>query len=145
MEHIDNGPYAIILAPTRELAQQIEEETIKFAKHLSIRTVAVIGGISREEQGFKLRQGCEVHIMIIIPPQTKFHHGCLSVCLLKSGFCTINPFPFGLQWWYFTCIDRYPRKNSIDFGVKWSNVKIQFGLQTLHYIHTIILLSFDLQ
>ena len=60
MEHIDNGPYAIILAPTRELAQQIEEETIKFAKHLSIRTVAVIGGISREEQGFKLRQGCEV-------------------------------------------------------------------------------------
>lgn len=56
----DQGPYAIILAPTRELAQQIEEETIKFAKHLNIRTVAIIGGISREEQGFKLRQGCEV-------------------------------------------------------------------------------------
>ncbi|KAK3108432.1 hypothetical protein FSP39_007859 [Pinctada imbricata] len=62
MEHIDQGPYAIILAPTRELAQQIEEETIKFAQHLSIRTVAIIGGISREEQGFKLRQGCEIVI-----------------------------------------------------------------------------------
>nr|XP_022309343.1 probable ATP-dependent RNA helicase DDX23 [Crassostrea virginica] len=58
----DQGPYAIILAPTRELAQQIEEETIKFAKHLNIRTVAIIGGISREEQGFKLRQGCEIVI-----------------------------------------------------------------------------------
>ncbi|XP_052682298.1 probable ATP-dependent RNA helicase DDX23 [Crassostrea angulata] len=58
----DQGPYAIILAPTRELAQQIEEETIKFAKHLDIRTVAIIGGISREEQGFKLRQGCEIVI-----------------------------------------------------------------------------------
>ena len=57
---IDKGPYAIILAPTRELAQQIEEETIKFGKAVGIRTVAVIGGISREEQGFKLRQGCEV-------------------------------------------------------------------------------------
>ena len=57
---IDKGPYAIILAPTRELAQQIEEETIKFGKVMGIRTVAVIGGISREEQGFKLRQGCEV-------------------------------------------------------------------------------------
>ena len=79
MEHIDNGPYAIILAPTRELAQQIEEETIKFAKHLSIRTVAVIGGISREEQGFKLRQGCEVRVVIIIPPHTKLHRGCLSI------------------------------------------------------------------
>ncbi|KAH3721763.1 probable ATP-dependent RNA helicase DDX23 [Dreissena polymorpha] len=59
---IDKGPYAIILAPTRELAQQIEEETIKFGKHIGIRTVAVIGGISREEQGFKLRQGCEIVI-----------------------------------------------------------------------------------
>lgn len=61
-EEIDQGPYAIILAPTRELAQQIEEETLKFAKALEIRTVAVIGGISREEQGFKLRLGCEIVI-----------------------------------------------------------------------------------
>lgn len=61
-EDIDQGPYAIIMAPTRELAQQIEEETIKFAKTLDIRTVAVIGGLSREEQGFRLRLGCEIVI-----------------------------------------------------------------------------------
>ncbi|KAI1292817.1 putative ATP-dependent RNA helicase DDX23 [Halotydeus destructor] len=61
-EEIDQGPYAVILAPTRELAQQIEEETLKFAKTLEIRTVAIIGGISREEQGFKLRLGCEIVI-----------------------------------------------------------------------------------
>lgn len=61
-EEIDQGPYAVILAPTRELAQQIEEETMKFAKELEIRTVAVIGGISREEQGFKLRLGVEIVI-----------------------------------------------------------------------------------
>jgi len=60
IEESDQGPYAIILAPTRELAQQIEEETIKFGKPLGIRTVAVIGGISREDQGFRLRMGCEV-------------------------------------------------------------------------------------
>ncbi|KAF3860715.1 hypothetical protein F7725_000970 [Dissostichus mawsoni] len=52
IEDSDQGPYAVILAPTRELAQQIEEETIKFGKPLGIRTVAVIGGISREDQGF---------------------------------------------------------------------------------------------
>ncbi|XP_014663956.1 PREDICTED: probable ATP-dependent RNA helicase DDX23 [Priapulus caudatus] len=62
MEDADQGPYAVILAPTRELAQQIEEETIKFGSPLGIRTVAVIGGLSREDQGFKLRQGCEVVI-----------------------------------------------------------------------------------
>ena len=60
LEDADQGPYAIILAPTRELAQQIEEETHKFGECLGIRVVSVIGGISREEQGFKLRQGCEV-------------------------------------------------------------------------------------
>lgn len=59
-EDSDQGPYAVILAPTRELAQQIEEEAIKFGAPLGVRTVAVIGGISREDQGFKLRLGCEV-------------------------------------------------------------------------------------
>lgn len=77
----DQGPYAIILAPTRELAQQvttslvnvtlaillclvfqIEEETQKFAHPLGLRTVAVVGGISREDQGFQLRLGCEIVI-----------------------------------------------------------------------------------
>merc|ERR1719189_755428 len=60
LEDADKGPYAVILAPTRELAQQIEEEVVKFGKDLGIRTVAVIGGLNREEQGFKLRMGCEV-------------------------------------------------------------------------------------
>lgn len=62
MEDADQGPYAIILAPTRELAQQIEEETNKFGNPLGIRTVVVVGGLSREEQGFKLRLGCEIVI-----------------------------------------------------------------------------------
>lgn len=67
IEESDQGPYAIILAPTRELAQQIEEETIKFGKPLGIRTVAVIGGISREDQGFRLRMGCEVRLRPQLP------------------------------------------------------------------------------
>lgn len=62
MEDADQGPYAIILAPTRELAQQIEEETNKFGQPLGIRTVVVVGGLSREEQGFRLRMGCEIVI-----------------------------------------------------------------------------------
>nr|XP_053646064.1 probable ATP-dependent RNA helicase DDX23 [Cherax quadricarinatus] len=62
LEDADQGPYALVMAPTRELAQQIEEETTKFGGPLGIRTVAVIGGLSREEQGMKLRMGCEIVI-----------------------------------------------------------------------------------
>ena len=61
-EDQDQGPYAIIMAPTRELAQQIEEETNKFGKDLGIRTVAVIGGLSREEQVTLLL------ILLLLPP-----------------------------------------------------------------------------
>ena len=61
IEEADQGPYAIIMAPTRELAQQIEEETIKFGEPLGIRTVAVIGGLSR--YGIK-RRATVLHVVI---------------------------------------------------------------------------------
>ena len=54
------GPYAVVLAPTRELAQQIEEETRSLAHYTDFRVVSVVGGQSIEEQGFALRRGCEI-------------------------------------------------------------------------------------
>lgn len=56
------GPYAIVMAPTRELTQQIEEETVKFCRFMRYRVVSVVGGQSIEDQGFKLRKGCEIVI-----------------------------------------------------------------------------------
>ncbi len=35
---------------------------MKFAKPLQLRTVSVVGGLSREDQGFQLRLGCEIVI-----------------------------------------------------------------------------------
>lgn len=40
------GPYALILAPTRELAQQIETEARKFATPLGHKCVSIVGGVS---------------------------------------------------------------------------------------------------
>ncbi|KAJ0046299.1 hypothetical protein Pint_05576 [Pistacia integerrima] len=61
-ENEAEGPYAVVMAPTRELAQQIEDETVKFAHYLGIKVVSIVGGQSIEEQGFRIRQGCEVVI-----------------------------------------------------------------------------------
>mmetsp|Transcript_12243 Transcript_12243/g.18357 ORF Transcript_12243/g.18357 Transcript_12243/m.18357 type:complete len:703 (+) Transcript_12243:15-2123(+) len=58
----DEGPLAVVMAPTRELAQQIEEECIKLAKYTDFKTVCVVGGQSIEEQGFRLRKGVEIII-----------------------------------------------------------------------------------
>ena len=60
----------------------IEEETQKFASPLGIRSVAVVGGISREEQGFQLRLGCE--IVIATPGRLIDVLGkvvCMCVCM----------------------------------------------------------------
>ncbi|KAG9226388.1 hypothetical protein CCMSSC00406_0003267 [Pleurotus cornucopiae] len=56
------GPYALILAPTRELAQQIESETKKFATPLGYHCVSIVGGRAVEEQQFNLREGAEIII-----------------------------------------------------------------------------------
>ncbi|PWA45548.1 P-loop containing nucleoside triphosphate hydrolases superfamily protein [Artemisia annua] len=59
-------PYAVVLAPTRELGQQIVEETGKFAHYLGIKVVSVVGGQSIEEQGFKIRKGCEPQVVGVL-------------------------------------------------------------------------------
>jgi ATP-dependent RNA helicase DDX23/PRP28 len=58
----NDGPYALILAPTRELAQQIEVEAKKFANPLGFRTAVIVGGHAIEEQAFQLRDGAEIII-----------------------------------------------------------------------------------
>lgn len=58
----NDGPYAIILAPTRELAQQIETEARKFTTPLGFNVVSIVGGHSLEEQSHNLRNGAEIII-----------------------------------------------------------------------------------
>lgn len=58
----NDGPYAIVLAPTRELAQQIEIEAKKFATPLGFTCVSIVGGHSLEEQAYALRDGAEIII-----------------------------------------------------------------------------------
>lgn len=58
----NDGPYAIVLAPTRELAQQIEIEARKFTQPLGFNVVSIVGGHSLEEQAYSLRDGVEIII-----------------------------------------------------------------------------------
>jgi len=54
-----DGPYAIVLAPSRELVLQIEEEARKFGQYVTCRMVSIVGGRDAEQQAFTLRQGVE--------------------------------------------------------------------------------------
>lgn len=56
-----DGPLALVLAPTRELAQQIEKEVKAFSQSLeSFRTAIVVGGTNIADQRSELRAGVEI-------------------------------------------------------------------------------------
>ncbi|KAI6077053.1 putative ATP-dependent RNA helicase DDX46 [Aix galericulata] len=54
------GPIAVIMTPTRELALQITKECKKFSKTLGLRVVCVYGGTGISEQIAELKRGAEI-------------------------------------------------------------------------------------
>jgi len=57
-----DGPIVLILAPTRELAVQIQQEISKFGKSSRIRNTCVYGGVPKGSQIRDLARGVEVCI-----------------------------------------------------------------------------------
>lgn len=55
-------PVILVLAPTRELALQIKDETLKFTKETKLKTVCIIGGADTAGQIRRLRNGCDILI-----------------------------------------------------------------------------------
>lgn len=57
-----DGPIALVLAPTRELAQQIQQVTTEFGYSAYIRNTCVFGGAPRGGQARDLERGVEIVI-----------------------------------------------------------------------------------
>jgi ATP-dependent RNA helicase RhlE len=54
------GARSLVVAPTRELVLQIEENVRTYAKHISLRMAAVFGGVSERPQIEALRSGADL-------------------------------------------------------------------------------------
>ena len=61
----------IVMTPTRELAIQIQEETLKYAKYMQVSTALLVGGKSLESQQNKLKNG--IDILIATPGRLREH------------------------------------------------------------------------
>lgn len=53
---------AVILVPTRELAEQVTERARAYGRHLSLRPLAIYGGVGLDPQIRALRQGADLVI-----------------------------------------------------------------------------------
>lgn len=57
-----DGPIALVLAPTRELAQQIQQVATEFGSASYVRNTCVFGGAPKGGQMRDLQRGCEIVI-----------------------------------------------------------------------------------
>ncbi|XP_052565998.1 uncharacterized protein LOC120413389 [Culex pipiens pallens] len=57
-----DGPIALVLAPTRELAQQIQQVCDDFGRRMSVMNTCIFGGASKMGQANDLRRGVEIVI-----------------------------------------------------------------------------------
>jgi ATP-dependent RNA helicase RhlE len=66
LQHLTTGPLrrlrVLVLAPTRELAEQIHQATRGFAHNLKVRSTAIYGGVGKAPQIDALQRGTEIVI-----------------------------------------------------------------------------------
>ncbi|MGW5852565.1 DEAD/DEAH box helicase, partial [Streptomyces sp. NPDC055254] len=73
-------PLALILVPTRELAQQVTDALTPYARAVKLRLTTVVGGMSIGKQAGSLRAGAEV--VVATPGRLKD--------LIDRGDCRLN-------------------------------------------------------
>ena len=63
--------FALVLAPTRELAVQTKQQFDALGKVIRVKTCAVVGGMGEVDQAIKLMQG--PHIIVATPGRLMYH------------------------------------------------------------------------
>ncbi|MFC3652444.1 DEAD/DEAH box helicase [Dyella humi] len=61
-ERKDSDPRALVIAPTRELAIQIEKDAKNVGRYTGLRTALIYGGVDYDKQRQQLKDGCDIII-----------------------------------------------------------------------------------
>ncbi len=82
--HTDHSQRALILAPTREIAMQIEEELVSFKKGMNLESCLVIGGANMKRQVQELRH--KPHFVIATPGRLRdiMNSGAIDLMLFQN-------------------------------------------------------------
>jgi ATP-dependent RNA helicase DeaD len=77
-------PRALVIAPTRELAQQVARELTWLGREAKLRIVTTVGGVDPRSEGRQLFQGC--HIVVGTPGRLCDHlsRGALDLSALET-------------------------------------------------------------
>ena len=84
----DHAPGALVITPTRELAQQVHDAIITYGKFMTLKTVVIYGGVSMDNQLKLLRRG--VDIVIATPGRLLDHMQRRSIDLSKIRILVLD-------------------------------------------------------
>ncbi len=87
-ETISSSPRALILTPTRELAEQLAEAIGSYAQFTSLTVTALYGGVKMAGQMSKLKQGIDV--LISTPGRLLEHMALNNVTLATAEFVVLD-------------------------------------------------------
>ena len=115
---------SLILAPTRELADQIFENLRDYAKHSPLRCAVVFGGVDIKPQMAALRMGCEV--LIATPGRLLDHMEQKSVSLSQVEVLVLDEADRMLDMGFLPDLQRIVRalpvkRQSLLFSATFSN------------------------
>jgi superfamily II DNA/RNA helicase len=103
-----DGPQAVVVCPTRELAIQVAGEAERFGKHLGIRTVLAYGGTSSGHQKQELHQGCD--LLVATPGRLLDFLNQAWVSLRRVRFLVLDEADRMLDMGFINDVDAIVRK-----------------------------------
>lgn len=115
---------ALILTPTRELADQVAESVATYSKHTPLRSTVVFGGVDIGPQRDALRRGCEV--LIATPGRLLDHVEQKNVNLGQVGILVLDEADRMLDMGFMPDLDRIVRllptkRQGLLFSATFSN------------------------
>ncbi|MDF3983788.1 DEAD/DEAH box helicase [Luteibacter sp. PPL554] len=86
----DTDPRALVIAPTRELAIQIEKDFRTIGKGIGLRSALIYGGVDYDKQRQQLRDGCDIIIatpgrLLDYHKQNVFGFGSVEVMVIDEA------------------------------------------------------------
>lgn len=115
---------ALILTPTRELADQVYENVAGYSKHTPLRSAVVFGGVDIYPQRDALRRGCE--LLIATPGRLLDHIEQKNVNLGQVGILVLDEADRMLDMGFLPDLDRIvrllpARRQGLLFSATFSN------------------------
>ncbi|CAM8996797.1 hypothetical protein QQ045_006738 [Rhodiola kirilowii] len=143
-----DGPIVLVLAPTRELAVQIQEEATKFGSSSKLKSTCIYGGVPKGPQVKDLKKGVE--IVIATPGRLIDMLESNNTNLRRVTYLVLDEADRMLDMGFEPQIKKIvsqirPDRQTLYWSATWPKEVEQLAMQFLHNPYKVVIGSHDLK